>query len=1004
MSSMSVCVYGLSAHHLETFFAEEAVRRTQPLVASSAADLRFGLVGGARAFGSWGRGWPVVLERCRCQREPCALLSPSHPSEAPQPSHNINDFVESEHYVAHVDISAEELAGFQNGSSAGVAACDGDADECHKRNNGSFKFPCRLVILENAFFCVSSAANSSICATPGTVIAGVDQQHTMPSILQVTAVAPAAKRNSMDAGGTRVQWCGVLDVRPATTIFDAAAVPPPSTAAGDNSQRKMEADEAATVFFTSTGEQFVFLHNLPDLPPRPLVYPVERASLSSDSSCPAAAAAGSTEDIPPFCGCGKGGREGATGGEPGPLLALTFYANDPRLPYDRAAWVAGLTDNVREVVQYREREGKEPTPITTVFYVTDVRPIPEGGSCWCPSHLPMPAPLEQQLREVRKKRSPNSSAASPPASPASRVSSDAASSTPSAMHHHSHRDGPQRAPRDAALAASVAFLEKGWCVRPLRPAKPVLPDMRNTDDHGRPPLNSNRTQEAWTCLLNLRELEEFGIEVTIKVPYMVEGTVLHLKGTTVIFSGMLQSSTSGTLLLSVFCPAPAGTKNTELTSLWVKLYVQYLLIFPLGECATRGPLEVARSRETYARLTVPTLVGHRGLGKTYTRSPAICGAPPLIMKCNENTVPAFQAAHARGCAMVEFDVMLSADRVPVVIHDPVIELLALKRDDACAPRGSHEHAPVRAAVHKLSVSQLRDLHAQSCKTLGRVFPLKDMLAHHWESLVRLAAARTAKWTGRGDASSAAQLRHDPVIGSALMHGEDFPNGVLSLRQVLEQTPPSLRFNLEVKYPFQPRWDSNLFLQSDAFEVNGFVDAILRLVFEFADSGREITFNSFDPNICLALALKQSRFDVFFLSDTEELRDLKDYRSFYIEGAIQFATSQHFAGISMNAGTLLSAEDMWVLERIPETPIYCHAERGPVPTDFFNADLNPSYNAASASSFSGSYGRAMVAEMHRRHLKVWTWGGMNSYLYFTYAQATKMRVDGVIGDRMPVFSS
>lgn len=1019
MPLMNVCVYGLGGYQLEAFFAEESGRRTQPLMAASAADLRFGLVAGAKSFGSWGWGWPVLLERCSCQREPCVHLSPSLPTGTSQPYQNIDEFLVSEHYVAQVDIAAEELASFLPSRSAAPGG------ECAPKACGAVDVPCRLVILESAFFRASLAAESKISATPGTVIAGVDQRHSMPSILRVRSAARAGA-----AGGTHVQWCGMLDVRPTTACYEAGAMAAPSsglttpsaaTGPADSSESKTETQDsallAATVHFTSTGEQFAFLHNLPALPMRPLLYGLEYASATASPvspltlSEPADAAGVPAADIPPFCACGQGGCEGATAGEPGPLLALTFYANDPRLPYDQAAWEAGLPENVRETVRHRKRDGKEPSPITTVFQVTAVRPIPVEGSCWCPSSLPMPAPLEQQLREVKKKRSTNAPTTSPGAgasslslSPASPASSEAALSTASATHHHSHRESSRIQLRNAP-SAPAGFLEKGWCVRPLRPVKPVLPDMSNMDDHGHPPLDSNRTQEVWTCLLNLRELEEFGVEVTIEVPYVVEGNLLHLKGTTVIFSGMLQSSTSGTVLLPVFCPAPESATSTELTSLWVKLYVQYLLVFPLSECAVRGSLEVVRSCDTYSRLTVPTLIGHRGLGRTYTRSSAVCGAAPLTMKCNENTVTAFQAAYNRGCAMVEFDVMLSSDRVPVVIHDPVIELLALKRHDACTPSGQLEHAPVRVEVHKLSLSQLRDLHAQCCKTLGRIFPLKDMLAHHWEGLVRWTAAQRARLTGGAVAPEPPRRQqHELVIGSALMRGEDFPDGVPSLRQVLENTPPKLRFNLEVKYPFQPRWDSNLFLQSDAFEVNGFVDAILRLVFEFAKSGREITFSSFDPNICMALALKQSRYDVFFLSDTKELRDLKDYRSFYVEGAIQFVEAQHLAGISMNAGTLLSAEDEAALEHIPEAPIYGRGARGPVAADFFSAGVNRSYDAASVPSFFGSYGRAMVAEMHRRHMRVWTWGGMNSYLYFAYAQAAKMRVDGVIGDRMPVFSS
>ncbi|MCR9220433.1 MAG: glycerophosphodiester phosphodiesterase [Alphaproteobacteria bacterium] len=56
------------------------------------------------------------------------------------------------------------------------------------------------------------------------------------------------------------------------------------------------------------------------------------------------------------------------------------------------------------------------------------------------------------------------------------------------------------------------------------------------------------------------------------------------------------------------------------------------------------------------RTDVPRLIAHRGLS---------AAAP-------ENTIAAFEAAEAAGFAWVEFDVMLSGDGVPVVIHDETL--------------------------------------------------------------------------------------------------------------------------------------------------------------------------------------------------------------------------------------------------------------------------------------------------------------------------------------------
>jgi glycerophosphoryl diester phosphodiesterase len=54
---------------------------------------------------------------------------------------------------------------------------------------------------------------------------------------------------------------------------------------------------------------------------------------------------------------------------------------------------------------------------------------------------------------------------------------------------------------------------------------------------------------------------------------------------------------------------------------------------------------------------VPAIVAHRGASSTYP----------------ENTLPAFEAAIELGAPFVEFDVRLSSDGVPVVIHDATLE-------------------------------------------------------------------------------------------------------------------------------------------------------------------------------------------------------------------------------------------------------------------------------------------------------------------------------------------
>lgn len=95
-------------------------------------------------------------------------------------------------------------------------------------------------------------------------------------------------------------------------------------------------------------------------------------------------------------------------------------------------------------------------------------------------------------------------------------------------------------------------------------------------------------------------------------------------------------------------------------------------------------------------LTLPPVIGHRGA----------CAHAP------ENTLASFAKAAELGCAMVEFDVRLSADGVPVVFHDNRLE------------RCTNGRGP----VGRLTLDQLRRLDAgggQAIPTLAEVLTLCD---------------------------------------------------------------------------------------------------------------------------------------------------------------------------------------------------------------------------------------------------------------------------------------
>ncbi len=80
-------------------------------------------------------------------------------------------------------------------------------------------------------------------------------------------------------------------------------------------------------------------------------------------------------------------------------------------------------------------------------------------------------------------------------------------------------------------------------------------------------------------------------------------------------------------------------------------------------------------------LAFPVIVAHRGASSTHP----------------ENTLPSFEEALALGAQIVELDVRLSSDGVPVVIHDPIVD----RTTDG------------NGFVHELTVAELSALDAGS---------------------------------------------------------------------------------------------------------------------------------------------------------------------------------------------------------------------------------------------------------------------------------------------------
>ena len=93
----------------------------------------------------------------------------------------------------------------------------------------------------------------------------------------------------------------------------------------------------------------------------------------------------------------------------------------------------------------------------------------------------------------------------------------------------------------------------------------------------------------------------------------------------------------------------------------------------------------------------PVVVAHRGASSTHP----------------ENTLASFDAAIAFGAPFVEFDVRLSSDGVPVVVHDPDLD----RTTDATGPVGAR------------TLAELRRVNAGTADAPQPIPVLEELLAH-----------------------------------------------------------------------------------------------------------------------------------------------------------------------------------------------------------------------------------------------------------------------------------
>uniref|UniRef100_A0A453Z005 Glycerophosphocholine phosphodiesterase n=1 Tax=Anopheles gambiae TaxID=7165 RepID=A0A453Z005_ANOGA len=272
--------------------------------------------------------------------------------------------------------------------------------------------------------------------------------------------------------------------------------------------------------------------------------------------------------------------------------------------------------------------------------------------------------------------------------------------------------------------------------------------------------------------------------------------------------------------------------------------IEYLKVTPL--LPSRCTLERSYIRYWNKRWTGLD-VGHRGSGTSFKASDGNV--------IRENTIASLKKAVAHGADMVEFDVQLSKDLVPVIYHDFDI-YVSLKRKTTLETNDMLE-LPMR----ELTLEQLRTL---------KVYHVVE---------------------GRN--------REAKFFDEDLEEHQPFPQ----LAEALDQIDPHCGFNIEIKWS-QKLKDGRM--ESDLnFDSNLYVDCILRVVLEKAGQ-RRIVFSCFDADICTMLRLKQNLYPVMFLTlgVTSRYPSYHDPRCNSIEMAVRNAYATELLGIVAHTEDLL----------------------------------------------------------------------------------------------------
>ena len=257
--------------------------------------------------------------------------------------------------------------------------------------------------------------------------------------------------------------------------------------------------------------------------------------------------------------------------------------------------------------------------------------------------------------------------------------------------------------------------------------------------------------------------------------------------------------------------------------------------------------------------------------------------------------PSATQAGKVGADFVEFDVQLTKDRVPVLYHD---FFLNVGLEDKAEGAGAEEF---ETGIHELTLRQLT--RSKTLPVSKKAFKLQSTAKKHWPAILGHLKNESASTAS----SSKRKFEVTATTAADADSGEHLVDFFPKLRDLLAHVPHDVGLNVEIKYPNPRKTERRSLRFSDAFEMNAYVDAILKCVFDHAGASRRLFFSCFDPNICVLLRAKQATYPVLFLT-YGFVFPVPDAR-LTLQFATRFVQMERLNGIVSNSDTFLKHPEL-----------------------------------------------------------------------------------------------